>query len=297
MLPVALVGIVGIVSLSLLGSNLSSMFSNSIQKKPPPPPIQASQGQKGPVSLAGVPGVQNLQVTLANGSVVTLPNYPTQSAALVETVGVDGGTEVYANSLKALADLIAKEYPEDTATANRIRQLSNLGFTLSSEYGQYTNFVGQSTDGNALFQSLLGLGYLDRSEESPPNTYEQFWHLYREIVNAREIKDPTLLKLFSDASDKIYDVNSKFASQVAQTQFNANKKTYENQSWNVVGSDGVPILPAGTGEQIARAELLKNLKATDMNQVVAQSIRQTNKESSTICTVGQGDSQSGIACK
>ncbi|MBY0403165.1 MAG: hypothetical protein K2X66_04645, partial [Cyanobacteria bacterium] len=132
MLPIALVSILGIVSLSVLGGNLNTMFTGLIGTKPPSPPATVSNranfltytpspNYKNPFPT--LPG-KNITVDLGNGKSLSLRMADPVAAA--ESAGGSGVTE---NALAAIEQITAqlKAQGEDPSKIAALEQLALKG--------------------------------------------------------------------------------------------------------------------------------------------------------------------------
>ncbi|MBY0406002.1 MAG: hypothetical protein K2X66_19015 [Cyanobacteria bacterium] len=136
-LPIALVSLIGIVSLSLLGNTLSDMFTNLVTQKnntgivaiKPPSKFQNSGGNNtltatSNIPFANLPG-KIVQMNLSNGKSMTL-NFA-NPVAVADSVGGNGVTE----NAVALLQQIAQQLRDQGEDPNKIAELEKL-----AQYGQ-----------------------------------------------------------------------------------------------------------------------------------------------------------------
>lgn len=122
-----LIAVVGIGSLTLMGNSLGGIFGNMIQPLAP-------KTQSIDLGFAPSPGSVNLTFTLQRGqgvSEITIPNYPANLAAALETAGADGTSRKFAAFLAQLADTLEKQALISPNDAALLRNLSNNGFELA----------------------------------------------------------------------------------------------------------------------------------------------------------------------
>lgn len=131
-LPIALVGLVGIVSLSLMGGNLNELFNGMIDTKKKPVVVQNTTIEAFPgnglesnadVPFANLPG-KKIQVDLGNGK--TLHLNMADPVAVAEASGGNGVTE---NALAVIQQIITqlREQGEDEAKIAELEKLALAG--------------------------------------------------------------------------------------------------------------------------------------------------------------------------
>lgn len=76
------------------------------------------------------PTMKNLTLTLSDGSLITLDNVPGNLALSVETIGIDGTTDLVASIIRQLADKLQQEGKLTPEQANQLSNLSNAGHDL-----------------------------------------------------------------------------------------------------------------------------------------------------------------------
>jgi Flp pilus assembly pilin Flp len=160
-LPIALVGILGVATLSLLGSQVSGMFSSSIGTKSPVSvsglsqiPANSSATNSMGSSLANLPG-KMMVVPLGNGQTLRL-NYIDPGIA-AEAAGPNGVTQ---NSLAGLEQIIQQfeQMPTpDTGVIASLKQLAQKGYETQMYQKVYSDFL--KSGGSAPDQETINSNY------------------------------------------------------------------------------------------------------------------------------------------
>lgn len=140
-LPVALIALVALGSLTLLGNQIQFGLNNwmpggTAQNSPPSSPAIVANNPAVIPSFGQ--GFQNLSLTLQNGQKVSIANYPTNLAEAVETIGPNGTTEQLGKALEAMADALEKDHPDQ---ANLLRALANSGYDMANQQALITNHL------------------------------------------------------------------------------------------------------------------------------------------------------------
>lgn len=86
-LPVALVGIIGISALGVMGQQLSDMFGGMVHRSQSPAKTPVSSVVTPAASSSGTAEIADLSLTLRDGSTLSLPGFPLNTAQAIETVG------------------------------------------------------------------------------------------------------------------------------------------------------------------------------------------------------------------
>ncbi|MBY0404618.1 MAG: hypothetical protein K2X66_12015, partial [Cyanobacteria bacterium] len=135
-LPISLVSLLGIVGLSLLGNNLSTLFTNTISTKQNPgmitrnaPSIPQNVGGNNPLTassnipFSNLPG-KMIQMNLNDGKSLTL-NYA-DPVAVADSAGGNGVTENALAILKQIAQQL-REQGEDETKVVALEKLAQYG--------------------------------------------------------------------------------------------------------------------------------------------------------------------------
>lgn len=153
-----LVVIVAVAAVSTLGNQSSALIDNSRQTLVgSKSPFSKNAGLLQSAPLA-IPGVTTATVTLADGSKITLTDYPTDLAQSVETVGVDGTSKLLAATLKSLAKQLRDSGKISDIEFDQLASLSNKGYQLAEIEGMIEDAARGAKDRNTFIQSSFGVG-------------------------------------------------------------------------------------------------------------------------------------------
>jgi hypothetical protein len=124
-LVIAIIQLPSILQGSLKDSVKGALNSNSVQVK----------------QFGTNPFVERLRIQLADGSFITLDDYPSSLTQSLETVGTDGTTSNLAQVLKQLAEQIRDK--GDAETANQLAELADSMLELAGFQKLTSNFLMQ----------------------------------------------------------------------------------------------------------------------------------------------------------
>ncbi|MGE0200850.1 MAG: hypothetical protein AB7P76_07775 [Candidatus Melainabacteria bacterium] len=262
-LGTALVAIVLIPVLSVLGGLTNDIFGNALQNNPKPVvasvPIQttpaptADPGTVSPVTppvpvtpVAGAPG--SVSVTLADGTVLTMPNYPNNISNIVETTGANGATDVMLAQLDAMLAQLQASGNADPETVSRLQELSNLGHRMANAEALVENALAAHPDANDFnnqtftfegvtytaeeFSQMFGWHMVVPSTLTDATTtanakgyLADFLQAYQDAVDSGTLNDPALNTVVTDLVGKVGSMS----------------EYVENAIWNVVSIGASPI--------------------------------------------------------
>ena len=83
------------------------------------------------LDLSNASGLGTASVTLADGTVLPLDNYPTAMSASIETTGANGTTQLLAASMETLIEELAESGKLDVNQTNALMNLANQGHKLA----------------------------------------------------------------------------------------------------------------------------------------------------------------------
>lgn len=130
LLPAMLVG--GVVLAGIAGLVMPTFESNSGKLFQGTKQLASDGSQSIQTRTMGKnPSLQPLTFQLADGTSITLDDFPASMSALIETEGVNGATEKYLNAMRELADKLLVEGKITESEANQIKLLSNRGFDMA----------------------------------------------------------------------------------------------------------------------------------------------------------------------
>ncbi|MCE3236663.1 MAG: hypothetical protein K0Q50_2854 [Vampirovibrio sp.] len=209
------VAIVAVPALFRLGQELSNFTLSMIPEH-----------RKAPVPVAMVPAkpfVPNPQVITpppATHPVSTLPEAPlilstSTLTSTVQTAGVNGTTELLANSLVTLANKLMEEGSIDGSAYNSIVDLANQGHALAQiEAAVETAAKAAGNGGGSAFDrtkaTLNGKSYsgpdlvIMLNSDSPD--IKVFRDLQSKVLNDASIQDPALKSVLSQLSNNILNL-------------------------------------------------------------------------------------------
>lgn len=153
-LPVGVIGFILIVALTQIVPEFRSALNGWMNG------YESTTGDKSQLNIKAYgnnPYLRTAQLTLADGTTISLENYPGDLNAMVETVGIDGTTSALAQLLKSLADKLLAEGKITPDQANLLSNLANRGFDLGktesileslaqNANGDRENFIAATTD-------------------------------------------------------------------------------------------------------------------------------------------------------
>jgi hypothetical protein len=136
--PTALILVALVIAIIQLPSTLQGAVRDSVKGVLSHNAIQTKR-------FGANPFVERLQIQLADGSFITVDDYPSSLTNSIETVGTDGTTENLANILRQLAE--AARGNGDEETANQLAELSNNVLAHAAYQRQTNLYLGQFKDG------------------------------------------------------------------------------------------------------------------------------------------------------
>ncbi|MBY0403403.1 MAG: hypothetical protein K2X66_05860 [Cyanobacteria bacterium] len=80
---------------------------------------------------SAIPGTQPVELTLQDGSKLSIPNFPNDMGTLVETMGPNGATELYNNTIRQIGMRLLSEGKITPEQANQFSNLANSGHGLA----------------------------------------------------------------------------------------------------------------------------------------------------------------------
>jgi len=275
----ALVGVAAVGGLVLLGGSLDDALKN-IWGQPSALQFSATaSGNSGTSANSShpAPGMQEVTITLENGKTITLPQYPADLGRTVQTIGVNGSTDLLAQNMKAMADAMLAAGEITPEQANGLIRLANQGHRIAEmekawEAAAANGPADSASDPIISFEGKMYTpdefstmtGYYtqqkvevrDFSNEPTIGELKTFQDLYKTVQNSGVLSEPsvqaTVLDLFS---------------QIAFLQESSNY----------------------TGDSVFRGET----PPTEMTKKIASDTN--DKFSAGICDTGKGK-DSGVQC-
>jgi hypothetical protein len=119
------------------------------------PTAQTQPGGNPPSPALRLPGDPSLTLTLADGTELTLNNYPTNLAEAVDTAGADGTEKLLAQSFFTLAQQLKDQGKIDEDQFQKIRDLGTQGFAMARTTGQLELALRQSKGNPQIYAQRL----------------------------------------------------------------------------------------------------------------------------------------------
>lgn len=262
---------------------LSTLTENEVNTNPPT------------ASNPTLPGNMKISFTTANGSNITIDNYPnTPLSQNVSTNGANGATQILANTIETMAEQLKSSGTLSTQQYNTLMALANQGHRLGELAGlseqaaalgrsgsnyltlnvkfdgenisvrDLGNMIGYSIPSNAgpKFDNSTGSIYTTMPKDPLNPTYgaqgelQSFLDLYHQAERSGALNDPNINKIISSLSSQIALINES----VDQAQ----------------GAVYVQMIAGNAFREQAASSL-------------------THEKSATICTTGGGQ-DSGVQC-
>jgi hypothetical protein len=130
-LPLAIVSVLVVAGLTILLPSFRQTMPGLFQGQAP----QGNQRSMALTRFGRVPFAQTVTITLENGNTVTLDQFPSDINRMIETVGVDGTTDLLAGNIRSLADqLLAQKEISETEHA-QLYELANQGHRIATIQG------------------------------------------------------------------------------------------------------------------------------------------------------------------
>lgn len=243
----SLITLSAIVGIGLTGNNLSTVFKGlkndlrdqvehtaSIRSQLASADIKAGnspslpQDPNTPLPTSSTAVNSGLSLTMKNGATLDLPNYPSDIAKSVYTLGANGTTNILADSIKTIADtqlangaITQSQYNTLIALANKGHYIANIEETFQtvaasvgdgSAYfdtvvtvnGQRTNIADLSTElGFRNYLSYDGSLPSDPLKEPAYGDAQDFINLYQSVVKSGALNDPAVKAIVTDAAKQI----------------------------------------------------------------------------------------------
>lgn len=313
-LILAVVTIAAIGGLGMLGNTLSDQFSGMINKNNNAPVTGGSgQGQvvlqNSPVVNGGLtptPGSYNLQITLRNGQVMSIPNYPGDLAATIETSGANGTTEKLAQTLRVMADQLLQSGEISQQQADILKNLSNSGFKAADMQTTLADLLNNGMSGNSP-PTLLDL--VSGSDFALPNADLQVWMVEAGVdggVNGISLNTIERFMTYSksDAAQYYQQYGQPFPNDLKHIYLNAlGSGAMDNPAVKTVVDDMVKkIVTSAASTNTLMWDLryeglspdLKN-NPNALNQAMSENVQKASLGSGVICETGQNTVE-GLHC-
>jgi Flp pilus assembly pilin Flp len=248
LLIVAVIVLASVVTVGLLGQQLSGMFANMIQSDSA---ASTARVEVMDLGLPAGPGTQTVMFPMRVGDetvMFSIPNYPSDLAHAVETAGASGTSELLATFLNQMATQLENMDPPQTEDAALLRELSEHGFGLASRHQDLESKLTRAES----FIPLDVLLFLNWSSQIPQEKIDK-------------LQNPSIRALVEDAFGKLRFSSEKTALYVT------NEIERQNR---IARGQGAPTEPAKLSRLIARESFEDNVlqssnvcNASSANQV------------------------------
>jgi hypothetical protein len=314
-----LVGVVSIGALVVLGQQVQQFFGSAQA-------IWMADGSGGTVPVvpspnppSGVPLAPGLGVNLSlgDGLTVSLPNYP-QTPGLVETVGIDGTTNLYAESLEQLAQQLLDAEAIDADTAALIRQLADGGFALAAQQREIQTAMeeNRATEARALIDTMVGSGSINRARErseylalnpeqgTPADSDSSYGVGFGGGVG-QHLNDYVQALLSGQPLPRNRVVGPTIKQMAETYQALVNKDMMTNPATRQLVDDAlgsILTITQETGNLVKTTSHLQGPTVTSMThpnrvvETVDNNVKKVREESGTICHTHQANVSTGLQC-
>jgi hypothetical protein len=279
-LTLALAAIVALGAFALLGNNLKLGF-NSMLPKPPSPiaslpagnQLDVSGHSSGTASQPNAAWERPLQITLKNGSQITIDGYPDNLSKSIMTVGANGTTTQLLATLEHLIGELLDKVEITEAQASALRTLANRGHDLANREKviedrliDRQNGIPQ-TEGPVTYKGKTygGLDTFARSIDIlnsglQKESQASFDDAYQQALNSAALQDPAVRAVVDSLVQDIAGIADVFGGE--------------------------------TSAILTRPEAGHSLQ----NLLEATASKQTHQDSAEICTTDNG-SDTGVHCQ
>lgn len=281
-----LITVVSVSGLMMLGGNLQQLWSNvfAFLNAKPQPAGTSAMAANTPAAAGGA-AAQNspgsMSFTTQNGSVITLPNFPSNASQLVETMGTNGATNSMVNALTAMAKQLLQSGSINQTQYNALINLSNAGHDIAG-VEQVIEGAEASATSSQQFKNMT-VNYNGASY-----TLDQ---LTMKIGFETESNDPTLLKNPMQTGNLLGLTQPFMAAYQAAVQSGVLSDPAVAQVINSMVSqiNTLSQISNNTARQVLWQGL--DVSATRKSEVSYT----TNMDSAGICTTG-GSTDTGVHC-
>lgn len=262
----ALIVVASISALAMLGNTLNQKMGG-ILSAPPPVKIAAN-----PAPSAGTGNALNSGVTikLASGTILYLDPYPTDVSKSVQTAGVNGATDILADSIASIAHQLVQKGDITPAQESQLIALANQAHTIADIEKMVENALKKNPDKATLMTTPVTfnntnythigdltneIGILTDSQAAG-GQLNRFNTLLAQINSSGALADPALSQLVNGLASNVQNL----ADQT------------ENTFWDV------------TNNGLSPSAFLSTVAS-----------KTTNEDAAGICTTGQG-TDNGVSC-
>lgn len=312
-LTLGLVTLICVLALSLTGGSIRDTFATVTREMQLPWMSDSGSDQDGGSGGGSGPGQgnsgrqKNVTMTLADGTVVTLPNYPDNLAQSVETVGANGTTEELAKFIALTAEKLKAAGEIDETQYLSLIRLSNQGFKISGIQAKVqqafeTNLNNEFSQGNdweyGTELQKLGISVIQTGFEPEYGVHHTF------MIPALYSDDTTPGSLENSASYDFTDLGSNTYPSIAVLEYQVNNSPDISQMGlllEIARRQGALNNPKTKAlVEFATRDIVRLANASGNafnNQEIADNVKQSQRDSTSICDAGNGNANSGVSCQ
>lgn len=152
-LPLAVIGIVVLITVTVIIQNVQGGIPNLFGTVTP----TGSEKNLSLRPLGSNPYAETIQIVMADGTTITLENYPKDVSKLIETVGADGTTDILVENIRSLAKQLKDKGQITETQYNALEELANNGHN----YGMTERLLLDAMARNTTF---LTSGFVEDNE-------------------------------------------------------------------------------------------------------------------------------------
>lgn len=303
-LPVAIIGIVVIMAVTQLVPGLSARVKSSNNGAP----LTVGSNQMLVRSMGSNPYTQSLQIQMADGSVLTLNEYPRDIQNLLETVGSNGTTDILAANLQSIAQQMLAQGKLSEEQYNQLIDLANQGHNLGIMEGLLEDAAIRSNGDKNAFK-LMPMTYKGQQHTTASlhTTLSETIGNLENTISAQQI-DPETKRIFGlyetvtgDNEDKgkpifygrdLYNFMNSYMS--ASRQGALNDPTVQKVVRDLAMQIKTISVQTAAAAYYSFDESNTELRLEDFSKNVASNV--THQNSAQICQNGNGTEENGIHC-
>jgi hypothetical protein len=290
-LPIAVVGVGVMVAITLFQPVMMEGVLGKVSAKPGSLKNAGAEIRK----LGENPALRTLNITLADGTRIYVPEYPADMALAIETQGVDGTTELLIANLRSIArqlrdaeKITQAEFANFEALANQGHQLARIQKILAdASLANDTDIFSYKYQVDGQHYNLLELSWLISDSGLPQNQVDQ------NLGNRTLVTDfpsDKMKSMFNLTGIQLYRFKALYA------QANASKAMADPALQKVISALSLNInhLSNETGHN-SNSVMAGDLSPAQFNGKIASAM--THASSAHICTSsGPNAEDSGIHC-
>lgn len=308
-LTLGLVIMVCVLALTLTGGNIRHMFETvgsqlhliGMKDKTSDPTQDGESGDDGAGQGQGTSGRHKaVNITLGDGTVLTLSNYPDNLAESVETVGANGTTEELAKFIALTAEKLRAAGAIDEPQYQSLMDLSNQGFKIGETQAKIQQAFQESNGDEALYADKLQAAGLNATYKPVLNT------------DVGEKRHAIVYDLYTGGPTQIDPANflesiAGYSTQDLQSTVNSNGSEMQNGTLKMAYL--LELAKRSGALDNPQAKAIVNFATQDIvrmatgsgsalnDQDIAENIREIRGDATSICNVGNGNAASGVQCR